>query len=380
MDFPGDVTATDPTTLLGSNGTAPAKAAISAIGRAVIAAASAIAARTAIGAASPGDVSNITLTRDSVVGIDWADYHQWNLANVPPGSFPLFGFYRINNSATNTPNPGDHAVALISLFEDTPTAKLLGLAGESRVNAQGTAQYVGHNSKLTYRQSGSQLPVDHGFTSCAHWADVQLMQSDNVTPLTTPGLYSTCYLATAIVGGDPLLRASFRGSDRFISTASIAGSATDGAIHAPNGGISCGAAAYIGGTLTVVGNIAAGGTITAAQNIDTFYGGVTSQNMHAGTSAAACMALISNAGACYVGKASTAHAVVPNAAGAFFVYDTTGIRLAGSATTVDSLKVGSNQVVGARQAAIANATDAASTITQLNALLAACRAHGLIAT
>jgi hypothetical protein len=47
---------------------------------------------------------------------------------------------------------------------------------------------------------------------------------------------------------------------------------------------------------------------------------------------------------------------------------------------VDSLKVGSNQVVGARQAAIANATDAASTITQLNALLAACRAHGLIAT
>ncbi len=36
-------------------------------------------------------------------------------------------------------------------------------------------------------------------------------------------------------------------------------------------------------------------------------------------------------------------------------------------------------VLGARGAAVANATDAASAITQLNALLARCRAHGLIA-
>lgn len=41
--------------------------------------------------------------------------------------------------------------------------------------------------------------------------------------------------------------------------------------------------------------------------------------------------------------------------------------------------VAGNQVVGARGAAVANATDAASAITQLNALLARCRAHGLIA-
>ena len=43
------------------------------------------------------------------------------------------------------------------------------------------------------------------------------------------------------------------------------------------------------------------------------------------------------------------------------------------------LKVAGAQVVGARGAAVADATDAASAITQLNALLARCRAHGLIA-
>ena len=38
-----------------------------------------------------------------------------------------------------------------------------------------------------------------------------------------------------------------------------------------------------------------------------------------------------------------------------------------------------NQVVSARQAAVADATDAASVITQLNSLLAKLRTHGLIA-
>lgn len=42
-------------------------------------------------------------------------------------------------------------------------------------------------------------------------------------------------------------------------------------------------------------------------------------------------------------------------------------------------RINGNQVVGARGAAVADATDAASAITQLNALLARCRAHGLIA-
>jgi hypothetical protein len=42
--------------------------------------------------------------------------------------------------------------------------------------------------------------------------------------------------------------------------------------------------------------------------------------------------------------------------------------------------VGGTKVVAAQGAAVANATDAASAITQLNALLARCRAHGLIAT
>jgi hypothetical protein len=43
-------------------------------------------------------------------------------------------------------------------------------------------------------------------------------------------------------------------------------------------------------------------------------------------------------------------------------------------------KYGGTQVVGAQGAAIADATDAASAITQLNAALARLRAHGLIAT
>lgn len=43
-------------------------------------------------------------------------------------------------------------------------------------------------------------------------------------------------------------------------------------------------------------------------------------------------------------------------------------------------KVNGTQVLGAQGAAVADATDAASAITQLNALLARCRAHGIIDT
>lgn len=54
---------------------------------------------------------------------------------------------------------------------------------------------------------------------------------------------------------------------------------------------------------------------------------------------------------------------------------TTGLNLASGKV----LQVAGTRVVGARGAAVADATDAASAITQLNALLARCRAHGLIA-
>ncbi|MFN2472796.1 MAG: hypothetical protein ABR588_02575, partial [Sphingomicrobium sp.] len=53
--------------------------------------------------------------------------------------------------------------------------------------------------------------------------------------------------------------------------------------------------------------------------------------------------------------------------------------VAGGVQVTGVIQVGANQVVGARGAAVADATDAASAITQLNALLARCRAHGLIA-
>jgi hypothetical protein len=42
--------------------------------------------------------------------------------------------------------------------------------------------------------------------------------------------------------------------------------------------------------------------------------------------------------------------------------------------------VAGTQVVGEQGAAVADATDAATVITQLNALLAQLRTHGLIAT
>jgi hypothetical protein len=50
------------------------------------------------------------------------------------------------------------------------------------------------------------------------------------------------------------------------------------------------------------------------------------------------------------------------------------------ALTGKGLYVNSIQVVSDQGAAVADATDAASAITQLNALLSRCRTHGLIAT
>jgi hypothetical protein len=56
------------------------------------------------------------------------------------------------------------------------------------------------------------------------------------------------------------------------------------------------------------------------------------------------------------------------------------VRLhSGSTGATSFLEIGGNQIVSERGAAVADATDAASAITQLNALLARCRAHGLIA-
>lgn len=61
---------------------------------------------------------------------------------------------------------------------------------------------------------------------------------------------------------------------------------------------------------------------------------------------------------------------------------TNNIELAGNLNVASgkTLKVNGTQVVGAQGAAVADATDAASAITQLNALLARMRAHGLIAS
>lgn len=65
------------------------------------------------------------------------------------------------------------------------------------------------------------------------------------------------------------------------------------------------------------------------------------------------------------------------------IVPTTGVATFRTGITIDTgqvLKVGANQVVGAQGLAVADATDAASTMARLNDLLARCRAHGLIAT
>ena len=55
-----------------------------------------------------------------------------------------------------------------------------------------------------------------------------------------------------------------------------------------------------------------------------------------------------------------------------------GVGVAGRVSATEFAS-GTTKVLGAQGAAVADATDAASVITQLNALLARCRAHGLIA-
>lgn len=60
--------------------------------------------------------------------------------------------------------------------------------------------------------------------------------------------------------------------------------------------------------------------------------------------------------------------------------NSTGFDVVGDLTISGAFKIDGTQVVGNQGAAVADATDAASAITQLNALLARCRAHGLIAT
>jgi predicted peptidase len=164
------------------------------------------------------------------------------------------------------------------------------------------------------------------------------------------------------------------------TSSSVEGTAGGGAVHAPNGGISCKKNAWIGGTLFALGVTANGGPVASFGNLDGAHFGQNCENTNAGASAFAAFSATSNAGTVLLAKASLAFNVFPNCAGKAFLYDTAGIVLLGSPTTVDSLKVGADQVVGARQAAIADATDAASAITRVNLILAAMRAHGLIAT
>jgi hypothetical protein len=66
-------------------------------------------------------------------------------------------------------------------------------------------------------------------------------------------------------------------------------------------------------------------------------------------------------------------------AGGYFIENLSSLTSTGMVSG-SGFTVSGTQVVGAQQSAVADATDGTDVITQLNALLAACRTHGLIAT
>lgn len=104
-----------------------------------------------------------------------------------------------------------------------------------------------------------------------------------------------------------------------------------------------------------VGNITVN---SSSPNIE-FIDGASSANINA------------NSGNIYLNTASTNRDVFFQAA---------GVEKGKFDMGVPMLDIGGNQIIEGQQAAVADATDAASAITQLNALLAAARAHGLLAT
>jgi hypothetical protein len=115
--------------------------------------------------------------------------------------------------------------------------------------------------------------------------------------------------------------------------------------------------------------------------------GVTSGDSNTGVGRNVGSGLTTGSGNTYVGagiaagSSSEANAVrIGSGTTTRYLFDGTNHTLVGGYVTVGAVRVSGTQVVGAQGAAVADATDAASVITQLNALLARLRTHGLIAT
>lgn len=259
------------------------------------------------------------LSRATVAGIDVAQEFRWTITGGAAGAFPLNGVFQVYNTSTHTPDPGDHGVAMICLWNDLSTSTLDGYAGESRVNAQGTGRYTGHNSKLVHIKSGAGVPAANGSTSSAHWCDVAYYQSDGSTANTQAGLYAIAYLATTIVGGDPLLRFSFAGYDRIHSFASTAAAVGDGAIAAPNGGAYFGLSVIVGVSLSVGGGASFGDAIGITKSANSILN-LSVVNVNTGTGAAATMAYTTDGGTSYFGQGSNAFSTIPGAAAATFIF------------------------------------------------------------
>jgi hypothetical protein len=284
-------------------------------------------------------------TRPAVAGLDTPRWTEWTIPSGVAGSLPLLGAFRLTNNGTWTPNAGDHAVACIGVGQDT-IAGLLPLYGvEGRVNAYGTAQYIGALGKLEYRRTTAELPAALGTTSAGVHAEARYTLADGVTPLVVDGLNAIAILATPVVGGDPLHRYSLKGADRIYTAAAIAATATDGALLVPNGGARIGGGLSLGGGITAGGGALFGAAIQVAQTIAGLLN-LSIVNLDAGNSSGSSMAFQTDAGTAYLGLGSAAFALVPGAAGKLFGYCTSGILLTGSTTTVDAIQTSPGALAG----------------------------------
>lgn len=122
------------------------------------------------------------------------------------------------------------------------------------------------------------------------------------------------------------------------------------------------------------------GTITGTTGLRLeahFWGGATATNYYGiihGTPTVIDNTLV-NAYAIYISDINTATTLN------YAIYTGAGlVHFGDHVNTIGSYRVDSTQVVSNRGAAVANATDAATTMARLNDLLARCRVHGLIAT
>lgn len=212
-----------------------------------------------------------TYTATPGVGLSTGSSVIWNVTSYSTVAVtvPILNYNRVNCTYTGIPLEGSHIVVTGGLYTDTSACSMSGYGVEGRCDTSGSGQYFGTLGKLNFVKTGSVYPAGPfpGGYAAGLTAVTSYYLADGSTPDTTAGLYATGLLCQQIVGGDPLLRSSVMGFDRFLTYSSQAGTYSNGAFYAPNGGISVGTTGYFGGEVTIGGNIlTAGGLISLAKS------------------------------------------------------------------------------------------------------------------